>query len=69
MLDIDFEGSTFGSDPVGCWTGLRLGVLSTSACLPLVQGGISRNSSNVRTRRLQHFQPITVISDGLEDYR
>lgn len=26
-------------------------------CLPLVQGGIVRNSSNVRTRGLQHFQP------------
>lgn len=33
------------------------GVSSTVECLPVVQGEISRNSSNVRTRGLQHFQP------------
>ena len=33
------------------------GVSSTVECLPVVHGGISRNSSNVRTRGLQHFQP------------
>jgi hypothetical protein len=27
-------------------------------CLPVVQGGIDRNSSKVRTRGLQHFQPV-----------
>jgi hypothetical protein len=27
-------------------------------CLPVVQGGIARNSSKVRTRGLQHFQPV-----------
>jgi hypothetical protein len=26
-------------------------------CLPVVQGGMARNSSKVRTRGLQHFQP------------
>jgi hypothetical protein len=26
-------------------------------CLPVVHGGIERNSSKVRTRGLQHFQP------------
>lgn len=26
-------------------------------CTPVVQGGIERNSSKVRTRGLQHFQP------------
>lgn len=30
---------------------------STVECLPVVQGGISRNSSKVRNRGLQHFQP------------
>ena len=33
------------------------GVSSTSECLPVVQGSIARNSSKVRTRGLQHFQP------------
>lgn len=31
---------------------------SVVLCLPVVQGGMVRNSSNVRTRGLQHFQPI-----------
>ena len=34
------------------------GVSSTMECLPVVHGGISRNSSNVKTRGLQHFQPV-----------
>lgn len=33
------------------------GVSSVVECLPVVQGGIERNSSNVKTRGLQHFQP------------
>lgn len=33
------------------------GLSSTAECLPLVQGGMERNSSKVRTRGLQHFQP------------
>ena len=35
-----------------------LGVSSTVECFPVVQGGIERNSSNVKNRGLQHFQPI-----------
>lgn len=31
---------------------------STVECLPVVHGGMARNSSNVRTRGLQHFQPV-----------
>lgn len=27
-------------------------------CLPVVHGGMARNSSKVRTRGLQHFQPV-----------
>ena len=34
------------------------GTSSTIECLPVVHGGIERNSSKVRTRGLQHFQPI-----------
>jgi hypothetical protein len=33
------------------------GVSSTVECLPVVHGAMSRNSSKVRTRGLQHFQP------------
>ena len=33
------------------------GVSSTVECLPVVQGGISRNSSKVSTRGLQHIHP------------
>lgn len=34
------------------------GVSSTVECFPVVHGGIARNSSKVRTRGLQHFQPV-----------
>ena len=33
------------------------GGMSVVECLPVVQAGMARNSSNVRTRGLQHFQP------------
>lgn len=36
------------------------GGLSVVECFPVVQGGIERNSSKVRTRGLQHFQPTNV---------
>lgn len=45
------------SDAFVCGGGV--GVSSTAECLPLVQGGMERNSSKVRTRGLQHFQPIS----------
>ena len=38
-------------------TGSRFRLSSTVECLPVVHGGIDRNSSNVKTRGLQHFQP------------
>ena len=37
--------------------GAGAGVSSTAECFPVVHGGIERNSSKVRTRGLQHFQP------------
>lgn len=43
-----------------------VGVSSTVECFPVVQGGMSRNSSNVRTRRLQHFQPDEITPVSLE---
>ena len=51
----------------GCGGGAAVEVFSSGSgagessiveCLPLVQGGIDMNSSNVRTRGLQHFQPV-----------
>jgi len=62
VIDIGFGGGGFGSNAVGCWTGPGSGVSSTSECLPVVHGGMSRNSSKVSTRGLQHFQPTTGIS-------
>lgn len=38
--------------------GSGAGVSSMVECFPVVHGGIARNSSKVRTRDLQHFQPI-----------
>jgi len=38
-----------------------VGGMSVVECLPVVQGGMVRNSSNVRTRGLQHFHPISCI--------
>lgn len=37
--------------------GSGTGTSSVVECFPVVQGGIDRNSSKVRTRGLQHFQP------------
>jgi hypothetical protein len=44
----------------GFWEGSGAGVSSTSECLPVVQGSMARNSSKVRTRGLQHFQPVHI---------
>jgi hypothetical protein len=35
-----------------------VGGTSVVECLPVVHGGMARNSSKVRTRGLQHFQPV-----------
>ena len=43
---------------------------SVVECLPVVQGGIERNSSKVKTRGLQHFQPgVFVLADHLRCVR
>jgi hypothetical protein len=52
------------------WDFSRGGGRSVVECLPVVQGGIDRNSSKVRTRGLQHFQPVqlsTCMFIELED--
>ena len=42
--------------------GSDLDVSSTVECLPVVHGGMARNSSNVKTLGLQHFQPVCIES-------
>ena len=51
-----------GAGSSGALVGSGTGVSSTVECLPVVQGGMARNSSNVRTRGLQHFQPEADVS-------
>lgn len=52
-------GSCFLSEVVGAdaLVNSGAGVSSTFECFPVVHGGMDRNSSNVKTRGLQHFQP------------
>ncbi len=45
------------SEASGCFFSI-VGGRSVVECLPVVQGGMERNSSKVRTRGLQHFQPV-----------
>jgi hypothetical protein len=40
------------------WNFSIVGGRSVVECLPTVQGWIERNSSKVKTRGLQHFQPV-----------
>jgi hypothetical protein len=49
-------GSRAGSSTTAGFSG-GLGVSSTVECLPVVHGGMERNSSKVSTRGLQHCQP------------
>ena len=48
------------------WVFSIAGGLSVVECFPVVQGGMERNSSKVRTRGLQHFQPVevSIVSRG-----
>lgn len=58
IVEIGFGGGGVGwvsSEVAG--GGAGVGVSSTVECFPVVQGGISRNSSKVKTRGLQHFHP------------
>ena len=52
-------GLSVTSCPPGFFS--MVGGISVVECLPVVQGGMERNSSNVRTRGLQHFQPVLYI--------
>lgn len=52
-----FGGGAMFSDSTGFAAGFGAGVSSTVECFPVVHGGIERNSSKVKTRGLQQFQP------------
>lgn len=58
LEEIGFGGGGVGwVSSEGAGGGAGVGVSSMVECLPVVQGGIARNSSNVSTRGLQHFHP------------
>ena len=50
-------GMSCRDSAVGAGIDSGCGVSSTVECFPVVQGLMARNSSNVRTLGLQHFQP------------
>lgn len=54
-------GFNRGSLSRGAGLGVDAGVSSTIECLPVVHGGIVKNSSKVSTLGLQHFQPVSVM--------
>lgn len=65
-IAMGFGGAGVGrpsSKRVRCGAGA--GVSSTVECLPVVHGGIERNSSKVRNRGLQHFQPVDISQISL----
>lgn len=51
------ESTCFACGSCAAGVGSGAGVSSTVECMPVVHGGISINSSKVKTRVLQHFQP------------
>ena len=56
-IGLGAAGSGLRSDSKGAAAGFGVGVSSTVECKPVVHGGMERNSSNVKTRGLQHVQP------------
>jgi hypothetical protein len=52
------EAESVAAEAGSGWDFSRAGGRSVVECLPVVQGGIDKNSSKVRTRGLQHFQPV-----------
>ena len=63
--EIESDATELGSG----WDFSRAGGRSVVECLPVVQGGIDRNSSKVRTRGLQHFQPVQLSTCMLIELR
>lgn len=58
LVATGFGGGGTSSGTSDSGGGSPLGVSSTVEWVPVVHGGIERNSSNVKNRGLQHFQPI-----------
>ena len=58
LVAIGFGGGGVSSGTSDVGGDSTLGVSSTMEWVPVVQGGIERNSSNVKNRGLQHFQPV-----------
>ena len=59
LVAIAFSGGGTSSGTLDGGDGSSLGVSSTVEWCPVVHGGIERNSSNVKNRGLQHFQPVS----------
>lgn len=69
VIDVGFNVSSAVEVDLTAWTGaicstvdfVSSGAAGSSSveCLPIVQGGIDKNSSKVRTRGLQHFHPVS----------
>lgn len=60
---------TGGASPSGSGFASGNGVSSTVECFPVVHGGMERNSSKVRKRGLQHFQPSQEVSVTINMYK
>ena len=58
VFGADCSVTRFANAALSISLGASTGVSSTVECLPVVHGGMVRNSSKVRTRGLQHFQPF-----------
>lgn len=56
LLAVTSLGGASGASFFSIWGGR-----SVVLCLPWVHGSISRNSSKVRTRGLQHFHPEVAL--------
>lgn len=56
----DLEIAMAASELSVCFFSI-VGGISVVECLPMVQGGIARNSSKVKTRGLQHFHPDIIL--------
>lgn len=59
VAGLDSEGA--GISAVSICFFSTAGGRSVVLCLPVVHGGMVRNSSKVKTRGLQHFQPGNVL--------
>ena len=69
LVAMGFGGGGTSSGTSAGEGGSGLSVSSIAECFPVVQGGIERNSSNVKTRGLQQFQPKSWKSVNMQYIR